>query len=384
MTLGHPILQFGTSRFLQAHADLFISQAMDAGDALGGITVVQTTASAQSSARTEALARGEGYEVHVRGLQDGATVDEVHRCRSVKAALQATRQWGVVRDEVASGAVQVILSNTGDSGWLLDPGDSPSALAAGASAPASFPAKLLVLLHDHWLAWHGRALSVMPCELVSRNGDALRDIVLGLAKEWQLPADFVEHLRHEVVWANSLVDRIVSQPLHPVGAVAEPYALWAIERQEGLVLPCRHPAIVLTDDLTRFERLKLHLLNLGHTWLAQLWLRAGEPTGFTVLQAMDDPAMRFELEAVWADEVLPVFDDWGLGDEARQYLGVLRDRLLNPFLAHRLSDIAQNHAQKKERRFGPVLAHAKAHLPRLSQTRLRAALDTSTQGVTVQ
>ena len=28
-----PILQFGTSRFLQAHADLFISQAMQGGDA---------------------------------------------------------------------------------------------------------------------------------------------------------------------------------------------------------------------------------------------------------------------------------------------------------------------------------------------------------------
>ncbi len=384
MTLGHPILQFGTSRLLQAHVDLFVSQAMDAGEALGGITVVQTTGSAQSSARTEALAGGDGYEVRVRGLKDGQTIDEVHRCRSVKAALHASRQWSIVRGEVACGAVQVIVSNTGDTGWTLEQGDSSSALAAGAPAPASFPAKLLVLLHDCWLSWHGRPLSVLPCELVSRNGEALRDIVLGLAQRWQLPAGFIDHLRAEVVWANSLVDRIVSEPLHPVGAIAEPYALWAIEQQDGLVLPCRHPAIVLTDDLTRFERLKLHLLNLGHTWLAELWLRAGEPSGCTVLQAMNDPLMRAELEAVWADEVLPVFDHWGLGNEARQYLIVLRDRLLNPFLAHRLSDIAQNHAQKKQRRFGPVLAHAQAHLPRLAQTRLHAALHTSTQGATVQ
>src|SRR5438105_926034 len=132
MTLGHPILQFGTSRFLQAHADLFVSQAMANGDALGGITVVQTTENVESSARTAALAAGDGYEVRVRGLVNGATVDEVHRSRSVKAALHASRQWRVVRDEVASGAVQLIISNTGDSGWALDASDSPDALAVDA------------------------------------------------------------------------------------------------------------------------------------------------------------------------------------------------------------------------------------------------------------
>ena len=30
-----PIVQFGTSRFLQAHADLFISQALKKGEAPG-------------------------------------------------------------------------------------------------------------------------------------------------------------------------------------------------------------------------------------------------------------------------------------------------------------------------------------------------------------
>jgi tagaturonate reductase len=43
MKEGHPILQFGTSRFLQAHVDLFVSEAAERGEALGGITVVQST-----------------------------------------------------------------------------------------------------------------------------------------------------------------------------------------------------------------------------------------------------------------------------------------------------------------------------------------------------
>ena len=70
-----PILQFGTSRFLQAHVDLFVSQAMDRGAALGGITVVQTTSSLESAARVAAFNAREGYPVRVRGRLNGATID---------------------------------------------------------------------------------------------------------------------------------------------------------------------------------------------------------------------------------------------------------------------------------------------------------------------
>jgi tagaturonate reductase len=37
------------------------------------------------------------------------------------------------------------------------------------------------------------------------------------------------------------------------------------------------------------------------------------------------------------------------------YIAQLRERLLNPFLEHRLADIAQNHALKKQRRIAPLL-----------------------------
>ena len=89
---------------------------------------------------------------------------------------------------------------------------------------------------------------------------------------------------------------------------------------------------------------------------------------------MNDAQMTAELEAVWADEVLPVFDAQARGDAARAYLTVLRERLQNPFLAHRLADIAQNHAQKKQRRFAPVVALAESLGLAIAQPRLRAGL----------
>jgi tagaturonate reductase len=370
---GHPILQFGTSRFLQAHVDLFVSEAAQSGQALGGITVVQTTGNPVSSARLRAIARPQGFDIVVRGLVDGAPVTMRKTCSAVRAALDARMQWPLVREQMR-GPVRVVVSNTGDAGWALEVGDGAARLAATAAAPVSFPAKLLVLLHDRWRANPDAPLTLLPCELASRNGDQLRLIVAQLAAAWSCPTPFINWLLGHVVWANSLVDRIVSEALDPVGAVAEPYALWAIEHQPRLLLPCTHPAIVLTDDLARFERLKLFLLNLGHTLLADGWLRGGKAADMTVLHAMHDAPMRETLESVWADEVLPVFDAIAQGDAARAYLSELRNRLLNPFLAHRLADIAQNHAQKKQRRIEPLLALAAQRASALAQPRLRAML----------
>ena len=91
------------------------------------------------------------------------------------------------------------------------------------------------------------------------------------------------------------------------------------------------------------------------------WRENGLAADMTVAQAMNDPALRREIEALWEDEIIPVFAAIGKRDAAEQYLVALRERLLNPFLKHRLADIAQNHTQKKQRRFAPVISLAAQH-----------------------
>lgn len=373
MTAPFPILQFGSSRFLQAHADLFVSEALDRGEALGLIAMVQTTRNPASARRIAALREGGGYPVRIRGLQGGRVIDTETRSRAIGVALQADEDWRRVR-HIAVREAEVILSNTGDRGYELDERDGLGLCDDVDCVPRSFPAKLVALLFERWQSRPDVPLSLFPCELVQRNGDTLRAIAKGLATAWSLPGAFVGYLESECLWANALVDRIVSEPIEPVGAVAEPYALWAIERQAGLRLPCRHEAIVLTDDLDRYERLKLQILNLGHTILAEHWLAEARPAGETVLEAMRDPARSGELEAVWHQEVLPVFEADGLGREAEDYMGAVRERFANPFLAHRLADIAQNHAEKKRRRLRPVVDAAEARSLPVAQPRLRAAL----------
>ncbi|OJU84400.1 MAG: D-mannonate oxidoreductase [Shinella sp. 65-6] len=357
-----PVIQFGTSRFLQAHADLFLSEARPAR----GITVVQTSGDAARGRRLAALAAPGGYPVRIRGFWEGRAVDETRTVTSVKRGLSAASDWAqVVRVFVEEA--EFVLSNTGDAGYQPRPGD-----AAQDYDPAmSFPAKLFHLLAARHAAG-GAPLVVMPMELVVDNGRELKEAVLSVAALRGSDPALVSYIEDGVTWACSLVDRIVAAPLEPAGAVAEPYALWAIQTAPGVVAPAVHPAIEMVDDLAAIERLKLHILNLGHTVLVDIWQRRGGQGDPVVRAFIALPEVEEALAAIYREEVLPVFARLGQADAAERYMAVTLERFANPFLDHRLADIAQNHAQKIERRIGAFLDLAGATDGALRQPRLAA------------
>lgn len=360
-----PILQFGTSRFLQAHVDLFISEALARGEALGPITVVQSSGDAGRARRLQALAAPDGFPVRIEGMRNGQPVQRETRVTSVCRTLSTAGDWPEIT-RIAVEEAQVILSNTSDSGWQPQPADDAPAFRQD----MSYPAKLTHLLRARFRAG-AAGLTVMPTELVVQNGDVLRQRVLARAEA--LDPGLAAWIADEVPFANSLVDRIVSEPLEPAGAVAEPYALWAIEARPGLTLPCRHPAIWLVEDLDRIERLKLHILNLGHSYLVSKWLASGGAGAPLMREIMADAEARADLENLYQQEVLPVFAAAGYED-APAYVAVTLDRFANPYLAHRLSDIAQNHAEKLRRRIGLFLDWSTELRADLAQPRLRQAL----------
>ncbi|RDW14077.1 mannitol dehydrogenase family protein [Paracoccus thiocyanatus] len=343
------ILQFGTSRFLQAHACLFAHEANVAGDGPVAVTVVKGTPDAGRAGRVAALADPDGYPVRLRGLQAGKAVDGQVTVRAVKAALALPQDWAALGDVFVTGT-DAVISNTGDTGYAEMPGDL-AAIADPRQCPAGFPARLTALLLRRWQAG-GSGLPIYPCELISGNGDVLRGVIDAMALRAGLPPAFRDWLGREVHFANSLVDRIVSEPIEPAGAVAEPYALWAIGAP-GLA-PFAHPSIVVVPDLEPLERLKLHLLNLSHTVLAERWLQ-GASADLTVQAALALPLWREMLLEVVHGEVLPGFAWRGMAGPARDYLATTMERFDNPFLDHRLSDIAQNHPAKVQRRIGGFL-----------------------------
>jgi len=355
------VLQFGTSRFLQAHADLFIAEATPAARP---ITVVQSSGDASRAARLQALAAG--YDVQIRGLRDGVPVEETRHVRAIAQGLSLASDLAAVEHLIAETA-DIVLSNTADAGFQPQAADDGAAF----DLAMSYPAKLAHLLRLRFETG-GRAIQIMPTELVRNNGTTLRDLVLASASA-MTPA-YRAWLRDEVVWVNALVDRIVSEPLHPAGAVAEPYALWAIEDQPRLQLPCVHPAVQVVPDLGPIERRKLFVLNLGHSWMVAQWLARGRQGATFVREVMADPERAGALRRLYAEEVLPAFQAAGEAEGLEAYVATTLERFANPYLDHRLADIAQNHAEKLTRRIGAFLTWAETQGGTGAKPLLRAAI----------
>jgi tagaturonate reductase len=341
------ILQFGTSRFLQAHADLFVHEARQAGQDIGPITIVKTTQGGNRGSRVRAFGEPGGYPVRIQGFDKGRIIDETHRVTSVIRALDAHADW-VELNEIFSCSTEIVFSNTGDCGYVVDPTEAQRRPDAS-EIPLSFPAKLLALLIARYE--RGAApLLVLPCELVSRNGHALRSLLAELTDRWGEGADFRRWLQHDVTICDTLVDRIVSEAIEPIGAVAEPYALWAIQREPGLAEPFRHPNVIYTDDLEPYLRLKLHILNLSHTYLADIWRREARRAEETVREIIADTGVRAGVLSLFSNEILPGFAARSLGPHAAAYFVSTFERFENPFLKHRISDIFEGHRMKVERR----------------------------------
>lgn len=341
-------MQFGTSRFLQAHADLFISQAMESGQNVGPITIVQSSGDPERAKRLAGLVGS--YPVHIEGIADGKRVQEIVTVRSVTRTLSTAVNWAEISRIFAEEA-QLVFSNTGDSGFAPQDSDLDDTF----DQSMSYPAKLLHLLRLRFTQG-ASPIQIMPLELIVDNGDVLKRRVMALAH-----ADnhaFRAYLEHDVIWANSLVDRIVSQPLEPAGAVAEPYALWAIQDQPGLFLPCEHPAVMVVPALDDIEALKLFVLNLGHTFMADRWRLAKGADGTLVRHLVSDDEELAQLLSVLSNEVRPAFLAADLADQFDAYVSTTIERFANPFLDHRIKDIAQNHVQKVERRIEAMLKWA--------------------------
>jgi len=363
------IIQFGTSRFLQAHVDLFVHQARFAGEAIGPITIVKTTDGQDRAGRIPALKRGLPIPVRIRGIEGGRVVDEITEIACVDQAFDARREWPAVVRCFAEEA-EIAVSNVAERGYDRLDGDVDD--LASQDVPRSFPAKLLALLAARFRNG-GKPLLFLPTELVRGNGHRLAQILSDLAVASRQSESFRVWLARSVTFADTLVDRIVSESIEPIGAVAEPYALWAIRGSDNF-RPFQHPAVRMVENLEPTERLKLHILNLGHTVLADLWIRQGRAADESVRAILDDHAASQQLAAIYTEEVVPGFNLQSMGHEAGDYVTTTIERFQNPFLEHRLADIAQNHAAKLRIRVAGFLDWVRQRDPGFTAPRLSSML----------
>lgn len=346
--LPETILQFGSGRFLRAFFDLFVHHANLAGQAVGRIVVVQSTGEGRAGGLNQ---QGGRYHVVIRGYENGRVVDRVEECASISRALHAGSQWDDVLRLAASPDLKVILSNTTEAGYALDPADT-----AADAVPRSFPGKLLKVLHARWAAKRP-PVTVVPCELIEGNAGILKGVVAKLAADWQYPAPFRDWLESDCVWLHTLVDRIVTgtpadHPLlatDPMVLVAEPFAFFALEDHPRSHLTFTHEAVVRAKDVSPYFLRKVRILNAAHTAL----LIKAVPRGYTIVRdAVNDPDLQAWLRRLLFDEIVPTLA--GRIDRGEWFAEQTLDRFKNPFLDHKFSDIALHHANKIKVRLVPT------------------------------
>jgi tagaturonate reductase len=339
--LRETCLQFGSGKFLRAFADLFIHQANAAGHHVGRVVVVQSTGGERAKALNQQAGR---YHVLVRGLENEQVVESILASTSISRALVAAPDWHEVLAVARSADLRFIISNTAEEGYRLNPADRISD-----DPPRSFPARLLQLLKHRFEARQA-GVTVLPCELFESNAELLLDLLLQLGRTWHLPSSFETWLQTKCMWRNTLVDRIVTHPPanHPLAAsdalltVAEPFAFWGIEVKEGGgggIFP--HPAMTPTTDVKPFFLRKVRILNAAHTALVPRALARGIAT---VREALLDREIVAWLEQLLFEEIIPTLD--GRVDEPEEFARRTLERFRNPFLEHKIRDIALYHEAK--------------------------------------
>jgi fructuronate reductase len=202
--------------------------------------------------------------------------------------------------------------------------------------------------------------TMLCCDNLPHNGALVQRLVLDFAtlRDDKLAA----WIERNGAFPCTMVDRIVPATteadialaaeltgLHDAATVAhEPFRQWVIEDRfvDGARPAWEHAGAELVADVAPFEAMKLRLLNGSHSALAYLGFLGGHET---IGDCVADPAYRHFVQALWADEIIPVTPT-PAGTDLHAYAASLLARYDNPAIRHRTAQIAMDGSQKLPQR----------------------------------
>ena len=369
------MIQFGEGNFLRAFVDWQIDKMNKEADFNGSVAVVQPLEGGLIHMLNEQDCL---YTLYLQGIQNGKATKTHTVIDCIDRAVDPYKDYNKYLELAEIPSVRFIISNTTEAGIVFENDDK---LEGGCQK--GYPSKLTALLYHRFKTFNGaldKGLNIIPCELIDRNGEKLKEIVLKYAEIWNLGDEFITWINTANTFFCSLVDRIVPgyprDTIEEVRAelgyddnlvdVGEVFHLWVIEGPQCLKeeLPIEKAGlnVKVVDDMTPYRTRKVRILNGPHTAMVPVaYLYGLETVGETV----DHEIMGQYVRELIFEEIVPTLDL--PHDELVQFGNDIIERFQNPYVKHYLMSIALNSMSKYKTRDLPSLTEylkRKGELPR--------------------
>ncbi|MGV8981267.1 tagaturonate reductase [Clostridium sp.] len=357
------VLQFGEGNFLRAFVDWQIDKMNKQAGFNGSVVVVQPI----EFGLVDKLNEQDGlYTLYLQGMNEGKAIAEHSVINSISRGVNPYTQNDEYLKIAENTELRFVFSNTTEAGIAYDESDKLED-----KPQKSFPGKFTALLYHRFKFFNGDAnegLIIIPCELIDRNGDKLKEIILKFAKLWNLESGFATWINEANTFCSTLVDRIVpgyprdtiSEITQELGYednlvnVGEHFHLFIIEGPKWIEkeFPASKAGlnVKFVEDMTPYRTRKVRILNGSHTSLVPVSYLYGLNT---VAESVDHEVIGKFIKDTIYEEIIPTLD---LPEEELSYYAkVVLERFMNPFVKHYLMSISLNSMSKYETRDLPSL-----------------------------
>ncbi len=362
-TLAIKVIQFGEGNFLRAFVDWMIQKMNDQGLFNGSVAVVQPLNKGLIHMLEE---QGNQYTHFLRGIKDGKPYEEHYINDSISTCVNPYDDFDAFLGLAAIESASIIVSNTTEAGIEFNPEDS-----LDDKANVTYPGKLTRLLLERYTLTNANpdtGFIIMPCELIDKNADKLKETVLSYIDLWELPQGFKTWVLDHNKFCNTLVDRIV--PGFPRDTIqdiwkqlgyedklvveSELFNLWVVEGDDCVrqAFPAEKAGcnLLVVDDVKPFKMRKVRILNGAHTSLVPVAYLYGKET---VRESLEDPVLEQFLNHLLFKEIIPTLTL--SKEELDTFAAEVIERFKNPFIKHYLMSISLNSMSKYRTRVLPSL-----------------------------
>ena len=193
------VVQFGEGNFLRTFVDAYFDTLNKSGDGKYEVHIVKPIPFGNLDNFKK---QNNKYHIVLRGVENGETVENVYKVDCVKSVIDPFANQDEFYSLATDEEVKLIVSNTTEAGICFNEKDKFTD-----TPPVSFPAKVTQLLKKRFeMGLDGFVF--LPCELIDKNGETLKNVILQYAKLWDLGDDFIAWVQDKNIFCNTLVDRI--------------------------------------------------------------------------------------------------------------------------------------------------------------------------------